>query len=173
MKTILNKHLDAEWNAINLDKLISLSIDGKAEHIANRTNGGTSNFTVVLTQQETGKVLAIINLNRKEENKQKQNLWSNQLEPQGVKILYEDLKTNRKVQKVRIVHDACNGHVSNITIAFFGEEADAHCNWHKEGTLIKFFKKLIDKNFDKQSGIKYVTQNKLGIADIRRLLGII
>eukprot|EP00944_MAST-04C_sp_MAST-4C-sp1_P009953 g9953.t1 len=177
IKNVLKKSLDAEWEAINLDELIQLSIDGKAEHIANRTNRGTSNFTVVLTEQKTGKVLGIVNLNKDEENKQKskqdgrRELWSNQLEPQGIKLVYEDLKTNRKVKKVRIVHDACNGHVSNITIAFFGEEADAHCNWHKEGSIIKFFKKLIDGKFDKSSGIEYVTKSNLLIGDIRRLLG--
>ena len=115
IKNVLKKSLDAEWEAINLDELIQLSIDGKAEHIANRTNRGTSNFTVVLTEQKTGKVLGIVNLNKDEENKQKskqdgrRELWSNQLEPQGIKLVYEDLKTNRKVKKVRIVHDACNG----------------------------------------------------------------
>ena len=52
-----------------MNELLTLSVDGKAEHIANHENKGTSNFTVVITEEKTGKVLGLYNLNRKEELK--------------------------------------------------------------------------------------------------------
>eukprot|EP00942_MAST-04A_sp_MAST-4A-sp1_P009395 g9395.t1 len=165
------KHLDAEWKKIDLNELLTLSVDGKAEHIANHENKGTSNFTVVITEEKTGKVLGLYNLNRKEELKHGKKYWSNQLEPKGIEVEYEKLKTKRCVKKIRIVHDACNGHVSNLTIAFFGEGSDAHCNWHKHGSILKFVDKLCEGKFDKKSGIEYVNRKTLEIGDIRRLLG--